>query len=140
MKTFTFSLETIKEVAQEIVSLDYPPLYLLKGDMGAGKTTFVKAIASAYGVTEATSSPTFSIVNEYRTANNSPLYHFDLYRLDSLEEALDIGIEDYLYSGAPCFIEWPEKISSLLPETYSIIELEVIDEATRKLNITLCQQ
>jgi tRNA threonylcarbamoyladenosine biosynthesis protein TsaE len=84
--------------------------------MGAGKTTFIKAICKFLGVDENISSPTFSIVNEYRTSNNQKIFHFDFYRLKSEHEALDIGCEEYFYSGHYCFVEWPEKIIYLLPE------------------------
>lgn len=91
------------------------------GPMGAGKTTFIKAVCEALGVTDTISSPTFSIVNEYRSAAGGKIYHFDFYRIKSESEAYDMGYEDYLYSNAWCFIEWPEKISGLLPaETVNV--------------------
>jgi tRNA threonylcarbamoyladenosine biosynthesis protein TsaE len=89
-------------------------LIVLVGEMGAGKTTFVKSLGTALGVQDIIQSPTFSIVNEYQTSNNEKVYHFDFYRLEKLEEAYDIGYEHYLSSGNYCFIEWPEKVESLL--------------------------
>jgi tRNA threonylcarbamoyladenosine biosynthesis protein TsaE len=103
--------------------------------MGAGKTTLIKAILKHLGVNDATSSPTFSIVNEYRLENNSPLYHFDLYRLNSEEEAYDFGIEEYLYSDAWCFIEWPEKAPNLLPKDHTKILINILPNGKRKLTL-----
>jgi tRNA threonylcarbamoyladenosine biosynthesis protein TsaE len=101
--------------------------------MGVGKTTFIKALAKELGVTDATSSPTFSLVNEYKTANGELLYHFDVYRLKSESEALDFGIDEYLYSGNWCFIEWSEKIPNLLPDDYSEITIKISDNGNRYL-------
>lgn len=92
-------------------------IYIFEGDMGAGKTTFIKALCHELGVTEVVSSPTFSIVNEY-DAQGEVIYHFDFYRIKNLQEAYDIGYEDYFYSGHKCLIEWPEKVAELLPENY----------------------
>jgi tRNA threonylcarbamoyladenosine biosynthesis protein TsaE len=97
-------------------------VFAFYGQMGAGKTTFIKAICNELGVHENTSSPTFSIVNEYR-ANETVVYHFDFYRLKNEQEAFDLGYEEYFYSGAYCFIEWPEKIPSLLPQ--DIIKIDI---------------
>ena len=100
--------------------------------MGAGKTTFTTAICRALGVREdAVSSPSFSIVNEYRTASGEPVYHFDFYRIEKLEEALDIGFYDYVDSGYLCIIEWPEKIEDLLPEETLIARIEVLPDIAR---------
>lgn len=90
-------------------------VFAFHGDLGAGKTTFIKAICEALGVKDAMSSPSFAIVNEYHDQEGRPVYHFDLYRLRRPEEAFDIGLEEYLYSGHYCFIEWPEKAEELLP-------------------------
>ncbi|WP_423146579.1 tRNA (adenosine(37)-N6)-threonylcarbamoyltransferase complex ATPase subunit type 1 TsaE [Rubrolithibacter danxiaensis] len=99
-------------------------ILLFYGEMGAGKTTFIKAICKELGITDTVSSPTFSIVNEY-VSPSGPVYHFDFYRLKNETEALDLGYEDYIYSGNYCFIEWPEKISSLLPAKACRVELKV---------------
>ncbi|MDQ4141149.1 MAG: tRNA (adenosine(37)-N6)-threonylcarbamoyltransferase complex ATPase subunit type 1 TsaE [Bacteroidota bacterium] len=110
-------------------------IWLFEGEMAAGKTTFIKAICAAKGVTDAVSSPTYSLVNEYETAEGERLYHFDFYRINNEEEALDMGVLDYFDSGSLCLIEWPSKIKSLLPETYLIVNLEV--EAGEARIITL---
>ncbi|HQW69782.1 MAG TPA: tRNA (adenosine(37)-N6)-threonylcarbamoyltransferase complex ATPase subunit type 1 TsaE [Flavobacterium sp.] len=129
----TFSLDEIQSVAQKIIAENPQKVILFHGQMGAGKTTFIKALAKELGVTDATSSPTFSLVNEYTTIDNQLIYHFDVYRLKSESEALDFGIDDYLYSGNWCFIEWPEKISNLLPDDYSEITIKPTDNGKRNL-------
>ena len=110
-------------------------IFIFEGGMGAGKTTLIKALARALGVTELVSSPTFSIVNEYN-GNGKVIYHFDFYRIKNLQEAYDIGYEEYFYSGNICLIEWPEKIAELLPEHYLKIEIEVLNENDRVLSIS----
>ena len=102
------------------------------GKMGAGKTTFVKALCQALGVDDVVNSPTFAIVNEYDSVVlQSPIYHFDFYRIKTLDEAYNIGTDDYFYSGHPCFIEWPELIEPLLPETALRVEIEEQLDGTR---------
>lgn len=110
-------------------------IFIFEGDMGAGKTTLIKALAGAMGVMELVSSPTFSIVNEY-DAGGQPIYHFDFYRIKNLQEAYDIGYEEYFYSGNICFIEWPEKIAGLLPEHYLKISITTRNENDRLLSIS----
>jgi tRNA threonylcarbamoyladenosine biosynthesis protein TsaE len=109
-------------------------IFLFYGDMGAGKTTLIKAICEHLGVTEPATSPTFAIVNEY-VGGKQKIYHFDFYRLKNESEALDMGYEEYFYSGACCFIEWPEKIPSLLPEHYVSVKISVTGEGSRAINI-----
>lgn len=101
--------------------------------MGAGKTTFTTAICRALGVTDPVGSPTFAIVNEYMRANGEPMYHFDFYRINKLSEAMDIGLEDYLYSGCLCIMEWPENIEELLPEETLMIRITVNPDQSRTL-------
>ena len=132
---FIFSLQQIEEIAKKVVHLSSSKIFLLHGEMGAGKTTLVKAIANVLGVSDMASSPTFSIVNEYHNQQGEILYHFDLYRLNDEAEAFDIGVEEYFYSGHYCFIEWPEKTPNLIPEHHTVLNLEVLDETTRKLTI-----
>ena len=103
--------------------------------MGVGKTTLIKALATELGVSNATSSPTFSLVNEYQAANNQLVYHFDVYRLKNEIEALDMGIDEYLYSGHWCFIEWAEKIPNLIPEEHSVIHLSLTSDGKRHLSL-----
>ena len=118
--------EELKQAAEYIIqqySSDY--IFIFKGPMGAGKTTFIKQICKALGVVSETSSPTFSLINEYETSSGEVVYHFDFYRLESEEEAYDYGYEEYFYSGNKCFIEWPEKIPGLIPDKFITIEIEV---------------
>ena len=130
-----FTLQDINLAAEQIILNSPSKIVLFKGEMGAGKTTLIKEIARIIGVLGATSSPTFSLVNEYHINDHELLYHFDLYRLESEVEALDFGIEDYLYSGYWCMIEWPDKIKSLLPENHTTVTLEVLNNETRLLTL-----
>ncbi|MFI5161698.1 MAG: tRNA (adenosine(37)-N6)-threonylcarbamoyltransferase complex ATPase subunit type 1 TsaE [Sphingobacteriales bacterium] len=110
-------------------------IFLFYGDMGAGKTTFIKSLCDCLGVKENVTSPTFSIVNEYQ-GDTAKIYHFDFYRLKKQDEALDMGYEEYFYSGDYCFIEWPEKIADLLPEHYIRVDIQVLSNNERKLSFT----
>ena len=103
--------------------------------MGAGKTTFIKAICEVMGVKETINSPTFSIVNEYEAANGKIIYHFDCYRINKIQEALDLGAEEYLYSGNLCFIEWAENIAPLLPD--SIINVDIVEIENGERNVII---
>lgn len=131
-----FSIDEIHEVAQKIIAENPNKIILFHGQMGIGKTTLIKAIARELGVQEPTSSPTFSLVNEYITSENGSVYHFDVYRLQGETEALDLGIDEYLYSGNWCFIEWAEKISNLIPKNHSAIDLSLTIEGKRHLRLT----
>ncbi|MFV0472245.1 MAG: tRNA (adenosine(37)-N6)-threonylcarbamoyltransferase complex ATPase subunit type 1 TsaE [Paludibacteraceae bacterium] len=110
-------------------------VYCFNGKMGSGKTTFIKAVCEELGVGEGISSPTFSIVNEYEGNEKKIIYHFDCYRLKNLEEALNIGIEDYLNSGNLCFIEWPEILTPILPQHAIFIDIEEIENEIRMLTL-----
>lgn len=118
--------EELEKIAAEILQHHGNQIYILKGSMGAGKTTFVKAACKHLGCVEEASSPTFSLVNEYVDGQGNALYHFDMYRLEEEYEALDFGFEEYLSSGSICFIEWPEKVESLLPPDY--VQVDIIEE------------
>lgn len=115
----------LEEVAKSLLKEIKHKVVLLDGLMGAGKTTLVKYLCEALGVKDEVTSPTFSLVNEYISPEGGLIYHFDLYRIEQEEEALDFGLEEYLYSGNYCFIEWPEKIRNLIPDEYAVIVLEV---------------
>jgi tRNA threonylcarbamoyladenosine biosynthesis protein TsaE len=128
-----FSLNEISKVANTIIASNPQKVILFNGEMGVGKTTLIKQLCKNLGVDDATSSPTFSLVNEYQISKNQLVYHFDFYRLNSETEALDMGIDDYLYSGNWCFIEWSEKIQNLIPKEHSVINIELLANGNRKL-------
>ena len=133
------SLENIHEAAKEFVEEmgDYT-VFAFYGNMGAGKTTFINALCEALGVEDITNSPSFSIINEYRSESTAELiYHFDCYRLENEDEAYDIGVEDYFDSGAVCLIEWPERIENLLPADTVAVNVTVEDDDTRVISVTL---
>lgn len=133
------SLEEIDEAARRFVEMmDDRTVYAFYGEMGAGKTTFINALSRALGVEDdATGSPSFAIVNEYRSATTAELiYHFDLYRLECVEEALDLGVEDYFDSGALCFIEWPERIDDILPDDTVKVTIKVEESGQRHITVS----
>ena len=134
MKKITYQLTEIEQVARQILPLLHHKIVLFQGSMGMGKTTLVKALVKALKIDDAVSSPTFSLVNEYRSLTDV-VFHFDFYRIKNEEEALDIGVEEYMYSGNWCFIEWSEKIVSLLPNNITEIIITSIDSHTRDLTI-----
>lgn len=131
----TYSLSEIETVATNLLPYLTNKVILVNGEMGAGKTTMIKALCKALKSPDVVSSPTFSLINEYRTANDKPLYHFDCYRIENEEEAYDFGAEEYLHSGHLCFIEWSENIVSLLPEKCNSLIIEKIDTITRKITL-----
>ena len=110
-----YSLHQLPEIAKEVLQNSKHKVLLFYGEMGVGKTTLIKEIVTQLGVFETVSSPTFSLVNEYHTKNNDTIFHFDFYRIDNEEEAMDMGIEEYLYSDNWCLVEWPNKVENLLP-------------------------
>ena len=130
-----FSLDQIQEVAETIIAQNPKKIILFNGEMGAGKTTFIKALSKVMGVNDTTGSPTFSLVNEYRTSDNQTVYHFDVYRLKSENEAYDMGMDEYLYSGHWCFIEWAEKIPGLIPQSHSVINIKTLPNGLRELTL-----
>lgn len=131
-------LDELDEAAHQLLTEGRScPVWLFEGDMGAGKTTLIKAICRALGVVSTVQSPTFSIVNEYTTHTGESLYHFDCYRLRNEAEALDIGTEEYIDSGNYCFIEWPERIEALWPPAYYHLRITVDSSGRRTMHTQL---
>lgn len=133
MKEIVAGQTQLANVAEAILK-EYPQerVFGFYGEMGAGKTTLIKEMCHYLGVQDVTSSPTFAIVNEYWTDDNRPLYHFDFYRIDEPADATRIGFEEYLYSGSYCFIEWTEKVEEILQGDYIRVDIQRVDDATRK--------
>ena len=134
------SLDKIDDAAHEFLALmGDSTIYAFYGSMGAGKTTFINALSKALRVEDdSTSSPSFSIINEYRSDTTAELiYHFDLYRLESLEEAFDIGVEDYFDSGALCLIEWPERVEDILPDDTVRVDINVLPDDSREIVVDI---
>ncbi|MBO4646343.1 MAG: tRNA (adenosine(37)-N6)-threonylcarbamoyltransferase complex ATPase subunit type 1 TsaE [Bacteroidales bacterium] len=132
MKSIVHSEAELHRAAQELLSA-FPAarVFCFYGEMGAGKTTFIKVLCQTLGVEDVTSSPTFAIVNEYLTETGESIYHFDFYRIESLAEAYEIGVEDYLYSGSYCFIEWTEKIEPLVQPEFVKVSISVQENGDR---------
>ena len=130
-------LEGLRPAAREFIqAINGRTVFAFYGKMGAGKTTFVKAICEEMGVTDVVNSPTFSIVNEYHTEPDDELiYHFDFYRIKKLDEAYDMGAEDYFYSGNLCLIEWPELVEAILPEDTVCVSIEEIENGQRVVKL-----
>lgn len=133
-----FTLKEISKTAKQLLSgtAGYK-VFAFHGEMGAGKTTLIHAICEVIGVKDTITSPTFSIINQYSTANNETVYHMDLYRIKDENEAVNAGIEDCLYSGSLCLVEWPEKAAGLFPEDTLHIAITSVDDNTRKLKLNL---
>lgn len=130
-----YSLSELKEVAKEIIHSASNKTLLFYGAMGVGKTTLIKEICKELGIHDVTSSPTFSLVNEYQSNSGDIVYHFDFYRIEDEEEAYDIGIEDYFYSNAWCLIEWPENIENLVPLNSVQIHLTQLSDGQRNIQL-----
>mgnify|MGYP001113892046 CR=1 FL=1 len=129
-------IENIRSVAREFIGqMGEATVFAFYGKMGAGKTTFIKAICEELGVEDVINSPTFAIVNEYRSGSAELIYHFDFYRINKLSEVYDFGYEDYFYSGALCFIEWPELVEELLPADCVKVTIEENADGTREVSI-----
>lgn len=131
------SLDHIHEAARRFVeAMGDNTVFAFYGKMGAGKTTFIKAVCEELGVSDVVTSPTFAIVNEYRSDLAGELiYHFDFYRIKKLEEVYDMGYEDYFYSGAVCLVEWPELIEELLPDNTVKVTIEEVENGARRLTL-----
>ena len=130
------SLDTIHEAAKEFIKgMGKGKVFAFYGKMGAGKTTFIKALCEVLGVEDDITSPTFSLINEYTDGQGNPIYHFDFYRIKKLSEVYDMGYEDYFYSGALCFIEWPELVEELLPGDAVKVTIEELEGGSRKITL-----
>lgn len=137
MKFTIQSIDELPALAKEILALASPrKVFIFNGNLGAGKTTLIKEFCKILQVEEETSSPTYSIVNEYLSPNGK-IYHIDLYRLNSVEETFEIGLEDYLFSENYCFIEWPELAENLLPDEYAIINMSKNEDENREIEVIL---
>lgn len=132
MKIKIDSLDNIHAAAKQFVdNMGISKVFAFYGKMGAGKTTFIKAICEVFGVDDVITSPTFAIVNEYTAASGTPIYHFDFYRIKKIEEVYDMGYEDYFYSNNLCFLEWPELIENLLPGDAVRVTIREEEDGTR---------
>lgn len=128
------SLDTIHEAAKNFIKgMGDGKVFAFYGKMGAGKTTFIKALCEVLGVKDVITSPTFAIINEYTDGNDNPIYHFDFYRIKKLEEVYDMGYEDYFYSGNLCLLEWPELVEDVLPENVVKVTIEEQPDGSRLL-------
>ena len=129
------SLDNIQEAAKEFIKeMGDGKVFAFYGKMGAGKTTFIKALCEVLGVEDVITSPTFAIINEYTDGEENPIYHFDFYRIKKLEEVYDMGYEDYFYSGNLCLLEWPELIEEILPDNVIKVTIEEQADGTRKIS------
>lgn len=136
MESFSYELESIDQAALRVnQAAGEEKIWVFKGEMGAGKTTLIKALSKRMQVQDSVSSPTFGIVNEYHTAEGDLIFHFDFYRLDDPMEALEIGIEEYFYSGKICWLEWAERIAQFLPESFFLITIETESDTRRKITL-----
>lgn len=131
----SYSLENLSEIATGVIASVKNKTLLFYGEMGVGKTTLIKEICKQLGVLDNISSPTFSLVNEYQTKNNESIFHFDFYRIEEEEEALDMGIDDYFYNNDWCLIEWPENVENLLPLEAVEIHLSVLEDGQRNIQL-----
>ncbi|MCD8432289.1 tRNA (adenosine(37)-N6)-threonylcarbamoyltransferase complex ATPase subunit type 1 TsaE [Tenacibaculum finnmarkense genomovar ulcerans] len=130
-----YSLNELAQIAEEIIKNTPHKVLLFHGDMGVGKTTLIKEICEKLGVDDVAHSPTFSLVNQYQTKNNDTVYHFDFYRIEQEEEAYDMGIEEYLYSNDWCLIEWPENVKNLLPLDAVAINITLLENGQRNIQL-----
>ncbi|HUH26264.1 MAG TPA: tRNA (adenosine(37)-N6)-threonylcarbamoyltransferase complex ATPase subunit type 1 TsaE [Flavobacterium sp.] len=132
--TVTYAINDLNSVAKQLIEKSKHKTWLFDAPMGAGKTTLIKALVKQLGVEDVASSPTFSIVNEYKGIDNSRVFHFDFYRLENEEEAYDMGLDESFDDNNWCFVEWPNQAKNILPENAHKISIEILDEITRQLN------
>lgn len=130
-----YSLQQLPEIAKEVLQFAKYKVVLFYGEMGVGKTTLIKEIVKQLGVLDTVTSPTFSLVNEYHTKNDEKVYHFDFYRIDNEEEAMDMGIEEYFYSNNWCLVEWPNKVENLLPLKSVSISITLNENQLRTIEL-----
>lgn len=137
MKSYTVAnVADLSDVARDFLhTFQQHRIIAFYGSMGAGKTTFIKALCDALGVADTVNSPSFAIVNEYSVPGDGLIYHFDFYRLKNVAEAYDMGYEDYFYSGNYCFVEWPEKIDELIPQKHLKVTIEIVSDHERKISV-----
>ena len=135
-----YALDEIENAAKKILThCNEYKIFTFTGDLGAGKTTFIKAMCSELGILETVTSPTYSLIQEYRTTDNLIIYHMDFYRIDSLQEAIEAGVEEIISSGAFCMIEWPDKIRPILPDKIAKLNIVYLKEQQRKMVVQLPQ-
>ena len=130
-----YSLQQLPEIAKDVLKFSEHKILLFFGEMGVGKTTLIKEIVKQLGVLDNVSSPTFSLVNEYHTKDGEKVYHFDFYRIDNEEEAMDMGIEEYFYSNSWCLVEWPNKVENLLPLKSVTITITIDHDQQRTIEL-----
>lgn len=130
-----YSLTEIRTIAEEVLATASHKILLFYGEMGVGKTTLIKELCNVLGVEDVASSPTFSLVNEYKTNTNETVYHFDFYRINDEEEAYDMGVEDYFYSNNWCLVEWPENVKNLLPLDTVSVSISLLENGQRNIQL-----
>ncbi len=130
-----YTLQQLPQIAQQIISQSSDKILLFYGEMGVGKTTLIKEIVKQLEVDDIVTSPTFSLVNEYQSRKGETIYHFDFYRIENEEEAMDIGFDDYFYSNSWCLVEWPENVKNLVPLNAVEIHLSINDDETRSIKM-----
>lgn len=136
MISFSFELEDIEKAAKKLIEeAGSQNIWVFHGQMGAGKTTLIKSVAKEFDIIDQVSSPTFGLVNHYENSKGKIFYHFDFYRLERPEEALDIGIDEYFYSNNICWLEWAENIFPFLPDEYLLIRIETVSKTQRKITL-----
>jgi len=132
-----YTITQLDSVCKELLACTDKKIFLFYAEMGVGKTTLIKTLLKLLGVNETVNSPTFSLVNEYRDAQNTTVYHFDFYRINNEEEALDMGVEEYFDQNAYCFVEWPENIENLLPLEAVSVFLTQLEDKSRNIRVVI---